>query len=100
MVDDTSVISAWTGKTYDYRQRFNTAEVPRPEGERRLLQEARRDVGQADKVAFIISVFEGAVLRSHICNVTVSGVEPAPETATANFLQTLKEKEYIYVDAW
>ena len=101
VLDDSSVVIAWTGKTFDYRQRFNTAGVPRCEnGDMRLLQESRRDVGQPDNVAFILSIFEGAVFRSHVCAVKVTGVEPPADSAAALFLQTLKDKDYIYVDAW
>ena len=102
VVDDHTVIVAWDGKTYDFRARLNAAGIPRTEDNLRILQQERRDVAVEENQQFLFSVFEEAVFRSHVCHLTVTGVELADATPgpAQTFLETLKAKPYIFTAPW
>ena len=89
VLDESTVIVGFEGKTYDIRRRFEDMDYDRPDGNLRVLKSEYRDVSQPGNVQHILDTYGDAVLKGSVCAVEIVNEEAA--TAESDVAELLKQ---------
>ena len=101
VVDGDSVVLAWEGRTYVYRQRFQVAGIPLvPEFNVRVLPQERRDVSDPANLDFVQDVFGNAVLRNAVSCITWTGEDIEDDSPVARLRTALMARRNLFLDAF
>ena len=93
IVDNNTAISAWDGRTYGFRGRFEEALIPRRQDNMRLLPKGMRNFDVVENSERIGNSFGNLVLRDSVCCVRVTG-------HVADLIKDLQTKPNLFFEAF
>jgi hypothetical protein len=96
VVGDDTVVVAFDGRTWHYRERLNMAGLPRVEDNLRILPEDHKDVSVQATTDFILSLFRDTVFRELVCSLEWTGEAVAPGTAVQAFQTQIRAMPFVF----
>ena len=97
IVSDTHVMCEWSGRTYQYQDRFQAQGIPLKD-RIRVMNGEQEDMSMEKNIEFVCKIFTN-VLRNAVCNVRVKG-KAADKTPAAKLLEKLRSMPSLCFDAF
>ncbi|CAK0799479.1 unnamed protein product [Prorocentrum cordatum] len=97
IVDANTVVLAWDGRTYPFREKFDVAGLPRVADNLRVLPEDMTDMSNPTNYAFALNVFN-SVLENVVCHITIPWDTVPQDGKVLELLTEISDKTNIFTN--